>query len=43
MLMFQKINPIVLYSSFCAKLNEKGIKKNSGRILKYVGTVFNKT
>ena len=38
--MFQKINPIISNFPVCASKNEKGIKKKSGRILKYVKTVF---
>ena len=38
--MFQKINPIISNLPVCASKNEKGIKKKSGRILKYVKTVF---
>ena len=33
-LIFQKINPTISNLPVCASKNEKGIKKNKGRILK---------
>ena len=39
-LIFQKIKPIMSNLPVWASKTEKGIKKKSGRILKYVKTVF---